>query len=139
MQQFMMLAGRSLADGASRAAARAALYLALSILLAAGLSFILVAASLAIANVYGAVIGWLFSGSVLIAIASFGLLLIAVRRRGVILRQPPARQVSDVDLALGLMPDLVRTSPWAVLAVCAAGAFFAGRSVHGASKRADRR
>ncbi|WP_137156729.1 hypothetical protein [Rhizobium sp. FKL33] len=139
MQQFITLAGRNLADGASRAAARVGLYLAFTIILAAGLSFLLVAASIAIADLYGVVIGWLFAGSVLIAVSVIGLLAITVRRRRVVVRRAPVRPVSEVDLALGLMPGLMRTSPWAVLAVCAAGAFFAARSVHGSKRPADRR
>lgn len=139
MQQFITLAGRNMAESASRAAARAGLYLAFALILAAGLSLLLVAASMAIANIYGAVTGWLFAGCVLIAVALIGLLVISVRRRRVVIQQPPLRPASEIDLALGLMPGLMRTSPWAVLAVCAAGAFLTARSVHGGRRSADRR
>jgi hypothetical protein len=138
MQQFIGLAGRNLADGASRAATRGALYVGLAIMMTSGLAFLLVAASIAVADIYGAVIGWLFAGSVLIAVALLGFLLMAFRRRRVIVTQAPLRPVSEVDLALGLMPGLMRTSPWAVLAVCAAGAFFAARRVHGGKGPVDR-
>jgi small-conductance mechanosensitive channel len=136
---MISLAGRGLAEGASRAASRAALYFGLAIMMTAGLAFLLVAASIAIAGLYGVVIGWLFAGSVLIVIALLGFLLMASRRRRVLVRQAPVRPVSDVDLALGLMPGLMRTSPWVVLAVCAAGAFFTARRVHGDKTQTDRR
>lgn len=131
MQHFITLAGRNLANGASRAAARAGLFLAFALLLAVGLAFLLAAASIAISDIYGVVVGWLFAGSVLIAISIVGLLAMTMRRRRVVIRQAPIRPVSEVDLALGLMPGLMRKSPWAILAVCAAGAFFAARRVHG--------
>lgn len=137
MQQLLSLAGRNLADGASRAVARIGLYMAFAIIMIVGLSFLLVAASLAIADAYGAIMGWLFAGSVLVCISALGMLMIALRRRRVFMRRAPIRPVSEVDLALGLMPGLMRTSPWAVLGVCAAGAFFAARRVHGAKRSTE--
>lgn len=139
MQQLITLAGRNLANGASRAAARAGLYLAFALILAAGLSFLLVAASIGIADIYGAVAGWIFAGCVLILVAVIGLLTISARRRRVVIQQPPLRPASEIDLALGLMPGLMRTNPWAVLVVCAAGAFLTARSLHGGKRSKDRR
>lgn len=139
MQHFVTLAGRNLADGASRAASRAALYGGLAIMMMSGLAFVLVAASIAVGDIYGSVIAWLFAGSVLIVVALLGFLLMTLQRRRIVVRQRPVRPVSEVDLALGLMPGLVRTSPWAMLAVCAVGAFFAARRVHGGDRRADGR
>jgi hypothetical protein len=139
MQNFITLAGRNLTSAAARAAGRAGLFLAFAVLLAAGMAFLLVAASIAISEVYGLVVGWLFAGSVLIAVSIIGLLAMTVRRRRVGIRRPPIRPVSEVDLALGLMPGVMSKSPWAVLAICAAGAFFAARRVHGADTRTGRR